>query len=167
MLLDASYLHVNEHHVTHCKYKYNHILVAALHPWNCPFLCGDLNRHPLHGSLVPSQPPSQMASQSVQPFLQGSRQGVPLLYNESPLFALKIAPSLSNTRFLEPTRAHNQNGISTGCSAVFAGLMTVTGRPMTDQCEANAGSNTHCILNAYLPTVQSTKEAYLSKTWLT
>ena len=50
-------------------------------------------------------------------------------------FPLKIAPSHwgsgppSNTWFLGPTQVHNPNGISIG-SAVFAGLTTVTDRPM-------------------------------------
>jgi len=35
--------------------------------------------------------------------------------------------TLSNTWFIEPTRAHNPNGISIG-SAVFAGLTSVTDR---------------------------------------
>jgi len=54
------------------------------------------------------------------------------------LFAYKIDPGHpSSTWFLEPTRAHNPNGISIG-SAVFAGLTTVTDRP-TDCGTAQAG----------------------------
>jgi len=49
----------------------------------------------------------------------------------------------SNTWFPEPTRAHNQNGISIG-SAVFAGLTTVADRP-TDNATRSVTIGSICI----------------------
>ena len=53
-------------------------------------------------------------------------------------FALKLpllSGAPSNTWFLDPTRAHNPNGISIG-SADFAGLTTVTGGRVVRRCMA-------------------------------
>ena len=90
--------------------------------------------HLTHDSLGPSEPITQKASQSIQPFLHRRPQSVPTLYNgTSPL---KIAPSHwgsglpSNTWFPGPTRAHNPNSISNG-SAVFAGLTSETDQQTT------------------------------------
>jgi len=47
--------------------------------------------HLIYSSLDPPDSASQNARQSVQPYLQGSRQRVPILYNGPP-FPLKIAP---------------------------------------------------------------------------
>jgi len=41
-------------------------------PQNCPFPWGDLDPYLIHGSLSPPVSQTQMASQSVEPFLQGS-----------------------------------------------------------------------------------------------
>jgi len=87
----------------------------------------------IRGFLDPPDWAFQMVSRSVQPFLQGSGQSVPILYN-GPTLSSKTAPSHggsgppSNRWLLEPTRADNPTGISTG-SAAFAGLTTVTERP--------------------------------------
>ena len=89
--------------------------VASVHP------------HLIHVSLGPAESKSQAASRSVQPFLHSSRQRLAMLYNGLPVFPLNIALSHggywppSNTWFLGPVRAYNQNGISIG-SAVFAQL---------------------------------------------
>ena len=43
---------------------------AAPCPQNCPLQWGDLDSHLIHDSLSPSEPITQTASRSVQPFLQ-------------------------------------------------------------------------------------------------
>jgi len=60
-------------------------------PQNCPFPWGDLDCHLIHVSLGPSEPTTQSASQSVQPFCRWPHS-VPMLYNCTPL-PLKIAHS--------------------------------------------------------------------------
>jgi len=88
--------------------------------------------HLTHDSYGPSEPITQAASRSVQPFSHRGPQSVPTLYNGTPL-PLKIAPSYggsgspSNTWFLGLTRALIPNGISIG-EAVFAELTSVTDR---------------------------------------
>ena len=99
-------------------------------PLKLPLSHGDLDLHLIRGSLVPADSASQMASQSVQPFLHRSRQTVIILYSRPTLPPKQLDPS--NTWFLDPTRAHNPNGISIG-SAVFSGLMTVTDRQTDEQ----------------------------------
>ena len=42
------------------------------HPQNCPFPLGIWVPHPIHGTLGPPKSSTQIASSSVQPFLQGS-----------------------------------------------------------------------------------------------
>jgi len=82
------------------------------------------------------------ASVSVQPFLHSSRQ----CHRACPgiFFTLKIAPSHggsgppSNTWFLEPTRAHNTNGVSIG-SAVF--LHLVKCRRACQACHSRSNAN--------------------------
>ena len=75
---------------------------------------------------------------SVHPFLQNSRQKVPILYNGPPVPPSKLPLAMggsgphSNTWFPGPTQVLNPNGISIG-SAVFAGLTSVTDRPVTDR----------------------------------
>jgi len=79
-----------------------------------------------------SEPITQTASRSVQPFLHISRQNIPIVYNE-PAF-----PHPQNCPFpwgdLDPylihgsfTRVPNPNGTSIGW-AIFAGFITVTDR---------------------------------------
>jgi len=53
---------------------------------------GGLEPHLTHDSLGPSEPVTQRASRSFQPFLHRWPQSVPVLYNATPL-PLKIAPS--------------------------------------------------------------------------
>ena len=104
-----------------------------------------------HASLGQSEYTTQMASRTVQPFLQSSQQNVPILYNRprAAPFPLKIAPSYrgsappSNTWFLEPTRVHNPNGISIG-SSVFAGLRAVTDWQTVRETERATRSITIC-----------------------
>ena len=60
-------------------------------PKNYPFAWGDLDTHLIHGSLGPLKYSTQMAPRSVQPFLHGRPQNVPIIYNGPPF--LKIAPS--------------------------------------------------------------------------
>jgi len=80
----------------------------------------------IHASLGPPESINQMASGLVWPFLNSSRQSIPILYNGPP-FSLKIAASSgeictpSYTWFLGTIRAHNPNGILIG-SGVFAQL---------------------------------------------
>jgi len=62
-------------------------------PKNCPYPWRDLEPHPPHDSLGPSEPITQTASRSVQPFLHRRPQGVPILYNGMPISPLKIAHS--------------------------------------------------------------------------
>jgi len=104
-------------------------------------LCNVLERHSPEsapaswGTCTPSNTwflgSTDSASQTVQPFLHSSRHSVPILYNGRPF--PKIAPSngdldpISNTWFLEPTRAHNPNGISIG-SVDFVGFTWQTDR---------------------------------------
>jgi len=77
----------------------------------------------VHGSIVFARlRQCAPASRSVQPFLHGSRQSVPILYNGPfapycPLHGGSGPPS--NTCFLEPTRVHNPTGILIGAT-VFA-----------------------------------------------
>jgi len=44
-----------------------------LPPSKLPLSTEDMDRHPIHGSLGPSESSSQMASRSIQLFLEGSR----------------------------------------------------------------------------------------------
>jgi len=46
---------------------------ASFGPQNCPFTCGDLDCHLIRVSLDSPESITQMASRSVEPFLQGSR----------------------------------------------------------------------------------------------
>jgi len=86
--------------------------------------------HLTHDSLGSSEPMTQTAFRSVQPFLHRWPQSVPILYNGTPL-PPKIATShggsgpLSNTRFPGPTQVLNPNGISIS-SAVFACSLVCT-----------------------------------------
>jgi len=102
-------------------------------PPKLPLPMGDLDHHLTHCSMGPLEPRTQTASRSVQPFLQGSLQSIPIPYNGPPLTP-KLAPSVGNsgpppnTWFLWPTRVLNPNSI-TNNSTIFAGLTTVTDRP--------------------------------------
>jgi len=99
-------------------------------PQNCPSHGGS-KPHLIRNCFGPPYSASQTASRLVQPFLNRSRQTVPILCNGPPLSPRKIVPShrgsglASNTWFLAPTGVHNRNGISVGL-AVFAGFTTVT-----------------------------------------
>jgi len=92
---------------------------------------GGSGPHLIHDSFGPSKPTIQVACWSVQPFCTYDCS-VPILYNGTHL--TKTAPSHggrwlpSNTWFLWPTWVLNPNGISI-CSAIFAGLTTMTDRP--------------------------------------
>ena len=73
---------------------------------------GGYGLHLIHTSLGPSKSITQTASPSVQPFLHGSRQTLPILYNGLP-FTSKIAVPIgdldpSNTRFLGPSKPKTQ-----------------------------------------------------------
>jgi len=107
---------------------------------------------PPSNTLFPGPPESatQMASRSVQPFLQGFGQSVPktpytLKWATLPL---KIAPSRggcgppSNACFLGPTRVLNPNGILIG-SAIFARFTTVTDRPSHKPCYSVCNNRPH------------------------
>jgi len=65
---------------------------TPLSPQNCSFALGDLDPHLIHGSLGPLEPTTQAASRSVQPYSHKGPHSVPILYNGTPLSALKIAP---------------------------------------------------------------------------
>jgi len=86
-----------------------------------------------HDSLGLSEPITQTASRSVQPYLHRWTQIVPILYNGRP-FPLKIVPShrgnphLIRGSLCPPTLVLNPNGISIG-SAIFSGLTSVTDQP--------------------------------------
>jgi len=90
--------------------------------------------HPylIHIYLGPHESNSQTASRSVEPFLHGLPQPVPILYNGPPR-PLKLpilwASGPHLTRSLGPTRVLNPNGISIGSAVFFTGLTTVTDRP--------------------------------------
>ena len=93
---------------------------------------GGSGPHLTHCALGPPKSITQRASRSVQPFLQGSRQNVPILQNGPPFSQTNChyhggIRTPSNTWFLGSTRVLNPNAISIG-SAVFAGLTTVTDR---------------------------------------
>jgi len=93
-------------------------------PLKLPFPWGS-GPHLTRDSLGPSEPTKQTASRSVQPFLHRWLHSVPMLYNGTPLFPLKVAPSHggiwtpSNTWFPGPTRVLNPNGITIGSAACF------------------------------------------------
>jgi len=79
-----------------CTAEYRYTLHrAAPFPLKITPSHGDLDPHLTHDSLGPSEPTTQTASQSVQPFLHSSPQSVPILYNGMPLL-LKIASSHGN-----------------------------------------------------------------------
>jgi len=78
-------------------------------------------------SLGHSEPTVQMASGLVQPFSCRWPQSVLILYSGR-RFPPKLPLPMGDlechlTRFLQPSRAHNPNGISIG-SAVFAQMTT-------------------------------------------
>ena len=54
-------------------------------PSKLPLPIGDLDLHLIHGSLVPPESSTQMASRSVQPFSHRGPQSVPILYSGTPL----------------------------------------------------------------------------------
>ena len=80
--------------------------------------------HPTHASLGPPKSTTQMASESVQPFLHSSLQSVVghVLSHKNWAFVRKRSGDQSNTWFLGPTRVQIQNGISTGFLPFFAKL---------------------------------------------
>ena len=87
-------------------------------------------------SLNPSKSTSQMASPSIQPFLQlmadsayTLQWAVPFPPQNCPFTSASGPPS--NTCFFGPTRVHNPNGITIG-SAIFAWFTIVTDR-LTDR----------------------------------
>jgi len=88
---------------------------------------------------------SKTAFRSVQPFLQRSRQIVPILYNEHPFPQKKITPSHwviwtpPNAWFLLHIQAYNPNGAISIGSAVFAmhNALSHCGRP-TDHATARS-----------------------------
>ena len=92
-------------------------------PPKLPLPMGDQDLYLTHCSLGPPESITHMASQLVQPFLQGSWQSIPILYNGTP-FSQKLPLPMrgtrppSNTLFLWPTRVLNPNGISI-CSIIF------------------------------------------------
>jgi len=98
-----------------------HVLSSKIAPSR-----GGSESHLIDDSLDSSEPTTQTASRSVQPFLHSSRQRVPILYSGSPLFALQIASSHGGSGphvihgSLSPPEPY---GISIG-SAVFTGLTT-------------------------------------------
>jgi len=102
-------------------------------PPNLPLLMGDLELHPTHDSLGPSEPTSQTVSRSVQLFLHRWPQSLPIVYNGMLLLPSKLplptggSRPPSNTQFPGPIRVLNPNDISIG-SAVFAGFTSVTDR---------------------------------------
>jgi len=86
-------------------------------------------------------------------------------------FPLKIAPSHrpiwtpSNTRFLDPTQAHNPNGISIG-SAIFVGLMTVADR-LTDHATIQHATQSVTVGRIYLgSTTMWPKNVVNTSVWL-
>ena len=110
--------------------------MGAPFPQNCPLPMGDLDPHLIYDSFGQSEPTTQMASPSVQPFLHRRPRSIPILYNE-PLLHPQNCPSHGvsappfNIWFPGPTQVLNPNGISIG-SAIFARLTSVTDQP-TDQ----------------------------------
>jgi len=103
-------------------------------PKNCPFQWRDLDPHLTHGSLGPSEPITQTASRSVEPFF--AQMTAELLY-----FTMGCPFSPQNCAFpwgdLDPHLIHGSLGpleSSTTqtpfqfvhCSAVFVGLTSVT-----------------------------------------
>ena len=86
-----------------------------------------------HDSLGPSEPTTQTASRSVQPFSHWGPQSVPILYNGTSVPPQNCPFPLGD---LEPRLIHGSlgppspqpNGISIAV-AVFAGLTSVTDRP--------------------------------------
>jgi len=113
--------------------------VGAHFPEKLPLTMGRSGRHIIHHYLGPFIPTTQMASVSVQLFLHSSPQSVHILYNGRPFPPSKLPLPMegsgppSNTWFLG--RVLNPNGIST-CSAVFAGLTSVTDRPRCSVCNS-------------------------------
>ena len=112
-------------------------------PPKLPLPIGGSGSHLIYDFLGSSEPTTQMASRSVQPFLHRWPQSVPIIYNGMFLPALKIAPfhGGSGPRLIHGslrwiTRVLNSNGISIG-SAVFARLTSVTDRP-TDRTTDHA-----------------------------
>jgi len=84
----------------------------------------------MHAFFSPPESITQTSCRSLQPFLHSSQHRV-VRHARGTSLTLKIAPSHreiwipSNTWFLKPTRAHNQNSISIG-SAVFVQLTAVS-----------------------------------------
>jgi len=102
-------------------------------PQNCPFPWGIWTACVTYDFVGSFDPTTQTGSWSIQLLLHRWPQGVPILYNGSPLFAINIAPYYrgsglpANIWFSGPTWVLNPNGISFGV-AVFAGLTSVTYR---------------------------------------
>jgi len=98
---------------------------AASSPKNCPFPWGISTPHRIHGSLGPHESTTQMASQLVQPFFQGSRQSIPIIYNRPPF--PQIAPfhgeiwTPSNIWLFGPTQVLNPNDIAVSALASIYG----------------------------------------------
>jgi len=61
---------------THCRVYLYFTMGCPFSPQDCPFPCGNLDPHLTHGSLGPPKSSHQTASQSDEPFLQGSLQQI-------------------------------------------------------------------------------------------
>jgi len=105
---------------------------TVLSPNNCPFAWG-IWAPSNNASLGTPKSITQMASRSVQPFLNRWLQCPYILQwaalppSKLPLPMGMLTPS--NTWFLGPTKVLNPNGIS--IAAIFAGLTTVSTRSVT------------------------------------
>ena len=69
------------HLMAESPYTYN----ALVFPPKLPLPMGDLDPHLIHGSPVPPESSTQMASRSVQPFLHIQPRSIPILDNGTPL----------------------------------------------------------------------------------
>jgi len=107
-----------------------------------------MNPHLIHGSLGLTKSSSQMASQSVQPFLHSSQQSGHILCNGSPIPASKLPVPMrylhpSTTRwFPGPSWVLNPSSISIS-SAVFARFTSVTDRHTYRPCYSVCNNRLH------------------------
>jgi len=110
-------------------------IAAANGEFNSVLQMAPMCPHVRHASFGPPESTSQTVSLSVQPFFTAHgtlSSGMP-----EHSYPLKIAPSHrgiwtpSNAWFLEPTRAHNPNGISIGSAVRVSSDMLWNALPST------------------------------------
>ena len=130
-----------------------------------------MHLHLTHASLHPLEFTSHTESRSVQMSLYSSWQRA-VLYNRSPLFLLKIAPSHweSNTCFLGLTQVHGLNGSLIGLCKAHGRHPTLHNGPPLPPLKLRlcmGDLDPHLIYDSLGPPKSSTQTVCRSVQWFT